>query len=230
VCKTYCFSTTTMVARTRLNVTLYVHWLSLLWNQNVYYSLYFSPFWDVTPCKRTVSVFHPNDNSGSSFRNVYSCLPNCTTSRPAHRKTWKPHSYCLYHISALTFNYSCWSVMKRRFSSTYSKWILVLFGGGEIRASRLGRSASRGVARPATSRWAQILSGRCAWDWNFCPCLESNSVSLFRSILILFCHLHLSNGLWLARLPTKILRVFIVCPTPCHFYPPRSARTLACEM
>jgi hypothetical protein len=28
ICNTYCFSTTTMVARTRLNVTLYVHCLS----------------------------------------------------------------------------------------------------------------------------------------------------------------------------------------------------------
>ena len=28
ICNTYCFSTTTMVARTRLNITLYVHCLS----------------------------------------------------------------------------------------------------------------------------------------------------------------------------------------------------------
>ena len=30
ICSTYCFSPTTMVAPTRLDVTLYVHWLSLL--------------------------------------------------------------------------------------------------------------------------------------------------------------------------------------------------------
>ena len=28
ICNTYCFSTTTTDARTRLNVVLYVHWLS----------------------------------------------------------------------------------------------------------------------------------------------------------------------------------------------------------
>ena len=28
ICNTYCFSTPTMVTRTHLNVTLYVHWLS----------------------------------------------------------------------------------------------------------------------------------------------------------------------------------------------------------
>jgi len=30
ICNTYCFSTATMVARTRLNVTWYAHWLSCL--------------------------------------------------------------------------------------------------------------------------------------------------------------------------------------------------------
>jgi hypothetical protein len=43
---TYCFPTTTTVARTPLNVTLYVNWLSLLWNKTLDWWKYIMDQWN----------------------------------------------------------------------------------------------------------------------------------------------------------------------------------------
>ena len=40
VCNAHCFSTATMVARTRRNILIYIHCLSLLWNKSLYWWKY----------------------------------------------------------------------------------------------------------------------------------------------------------------------------------------------
>jgi len=202
--------------------------LALLWNQSVCYSVSLSVCWNVTPCKPTlcstltITVAAPSEMSIRVYEIARRHAPHAEIPQASPILPSLPHS-------ALIFRHSRRSVMKRRFSSMYSKSTLVLVGGDEVWALRLSYSASRGVAPPSTSRCAQILSGRFAWDWNVCPCLESNSGSLFRSILILFCHLHVSNCLWLWRFRTKILRVFNVSTTPSQYHPAQSACSLLCE-
>ena len=122
LCNTHCFATATLVARTRLNVTLYIHCLSCLVSEQI--SMTLDPNITIILLSFLFPSVSPHEHAWQFL--VAGCFSLGQLWRPVLRARWSTTTFCV-SCSCMAWQPFSWSVYEAsRTSRMTSMWCIFL--------------------------------------------------------------------------------------------------------